>query len=50
MTSSQDYLLKLSALVFLVLGVATIIGKILSIKNTTSNTAVIDNLNVRINA
>ena len=50
MTSSQYDLLKLLALVFLVLVVATVIGKILSQKRSPSNTQVIDNLNARINA
>jgi phosphatidate cytidylyltransferase len=50
MTSSQGDLLKLLALVFLMLGVATVIGKILSKKSSISNAAVINNLNARINA
>lgn len=50
MTSSQDDLLTLLALVFLVLAVATAIGKYLGTKRTPSNTLVIDNLNARINA
>lgn len=50
MTSSQCDLLKLLALVFIVLSIATVIGKILSKKRVSSNAAVIDNLNARINA
>ena len=50
MTSSQNDLLTLLSLVFLVLVVATVIGKILSQKRSPSNAQVIDNLNARINA
>ena len=50
MGSFQDDLLKLFGLVFLVLVFATFIGKLLARKRTSSNAAVIDNLNARINA
>ena len=50
MMSSQDDLLKLLGLVFLLLVVATSIGKILARKTTEANASVIENLNARINS